>query len=102
MYVTGLLLLNVDAVSDLRTRADMPNGFGRGPTWGRVLLHELGHLLGLGHVRSTANLMHHQLGAHTSPSATFGTGDRIGLDTVGRKAGCIETPAAAVPGGVRG
>jgi len=102
VHVTGLLLLNVDAVSDLRTGAAMPHGFGRGPSWGRVLLHELGHLLGLGHVQSTANLMHHQLGAHTSPSATFGTGDRIGLDAVGRKAGCIETPAAAVPGGVRG
>lgn len=92
VYVTGVLLLNVDAVADLRTRAPMPHGFGRGPNWGRVLLHELGHLLGLGHVQSTANLMHHELGAHTSPNANFGIGDQIALDAIGRKAGCVETP----------
>ncbi len=92
VYVSGVLLLNVDAVADLRTGARIPHGFGRGVNWGRVLLHELGHLLGLGHVRSTANLMHHQLGAHTSPSATFGVGDRVGLQAVGRAAGCNQTP----------
>ncbi|MDQ4133704.1 MAG: hypothetical protein M3179_10985, partial [Actinomycetota bacterium] len=92
VYVTGVLLLNVDAVADLRTRAPMPHGFGRGPNWGRVMLHELGHLLGLGHVQSTANLMHHELGAHTSPNANFGIGDQIALDAIGRKGGCVETP----------
>ena len=39
---------------------DLANGFGSGFTWGEVLMHELGHVIGLGHVDSTKQLMYPQ------------------------------------------
>lgn len=87
--VTGAVALNMDAVTDLNTRTPLAVGFGRGVTWGRVLLHELGHVLGLGHVSDRAQLMYAELGDHTSPTAEFGSGDLEGLRLVGREAGCL-------------
>jgi len=65
-------------------------GFGIGPTWGPVLLHELGHIMGLGHVRSNDELMN----AQENPVVTdYGTGDLEGLSVLGRHGNC----AAATP-----
>ncbi|HEY2803570.1 MAG TPA: hypothetical protein VGJ67_06590 [Actinomycetota bacterium] len=66
------------------------SGFGIGPTWGPVILHELGHIMGLGHVAATDELMN----AQENPIVTdFGKGDLEGLKILGRHGTC----AAATP-----
>jgi hypothetical protein len=93
VLVSGVLELNVDAVLDRTTGATLPAGFGAGITQGRVILHELGHVVGLGHVSGPAQLMYPELGQHTSPTADFGIGDRAGLRLLGAEAGCLPVPA---------
>ncbi len=90
--VSGVLELNADVVLNRDTQERLPGGFGEGITRGRVLLHELGHVMGLGHVASEAQLMYPELAEHTSSTAEFGVGDRVGLRLVGREAGCSEAP----------
>lgn len=46
-----------------------------------LYLHELGHVWGLGHSTSTANVMYPTLGTLTD----LGPGDRLGVETVTRK-----------------
>jgi len=88
VYVSGILIVNVDAVQPER-------GFGSGNTWGRVFLHELGHIVGLGHVARSDQIMFSELGAQRGP-AEFHAGDLAGLRLIGREAGCITTPPAPV------
>jgi hypothetical protein len=64
---------------------------GANPPWsgtgvGAVLLHELGHAVGLDHVSNATQLMN----AVASPGGptTYGTGDLTGLWQVGAAAGC--------------
>jgi hypothetical protein len=90
--VSGVLELNADVILNRDTQERLPGGFGEGITRGRVLLHELGHVIGLGHVSSPAQLMYAELAEHTSSTAEFGVGDRVGLRLVGREAGCLEAP----------
>jgi hypothetical protein len=66
-YVTGDVVLDAD---DLER-------FGREVTM-MVLLHELGHLVGLAHVDSTAELMH-----PSSGGPDWGPGDLVGLEQLG-------------------
>ncbi|MGH9222514.1 MAG: matrixin family metalloprotease [Acidimicrobiales bacterium] len=89
VYVSGFLLLNVDAV-DADGRA-LANGFGPGPTWGRVMIHELGHIMGLGHVASPQQIMFDDLGIQRG-RAEYHAGDLAGLKVLGREGGCVETP----------
>ena len=63
------------------------DGFSPGVSLGALLLHELAHAVGLGHVDDQSELMYPTLSATTS--AAFGDGDRAGLARVGRDAGCI-------------
>jgi hypothetical protein len=58
-------------------------------SWRSVLLHELGHGMGLDHVGTTSQLMYPVLG-HSLKD--FGSGDRAGLYKLGRSAGCINLP----------
>jgi hypothetical protein len=65
---------------------------GGNPEWsgvgtGLVLLHELAHAVGLGHVNDTTQVMN----ASTSPVApnTYAAGDLAGLWQVGSSQGCI-------------
>lgn len=87
--VTGALIVNVDTLVDGHFP---PAGFGPGGTWGRVFLHELGHLVGLGHVARSDQIMFSELGGQRG-RAEYHAGDLAGLRLLGRDAGCVDTPA---------
>jgi Matrixin len=58
-----------------------------------VVLHELGHLLGLAHVTSPSELMFSaEVARHTIPEQlfTWGSGDLEGLERLGADQGCLE------------
>ena len=81
VYVTGTMILNANR--------DLSSGFDAGRTWGKVVLHEWGHLLGLDHVANATQVMNASL---VSSPARWGTGDEAGLRAVGRSAGCLDEP----------
>lgn len=62
------------------------NGFGSGTTWGDVLMHEIGHVIGLGHVGSDKQMM---FGRITARAARWGAGDLTGFRKVGDTMGCV-------------
>ena len=80
--VTAEVVLNADRL--------LPVGFGPGPSEGEVLMHELGHAVGLGHVSSRTEAMYPSVRG----VAAYGPGDLAGLDTLGRPSGCHPAPAA--------
>lgn len=63
-------------------------GFGAGGTIGSLLLHELGHAVGLEHA-SPGEIMAPIIDSQTP--GNYATGDRKGLTRVGRSAGCMHT-----------
>lgn len=81
VYVTGSVVHN--------GAEQLANGFAPGKTWGKVVLHELGHLVGLDHVTDPAQVMHPSL---VSSPALWGTGDEAGLRQLGSLGGCLEPP----------
>lgn len=70
-------------------------GFGAGVTRGALLLHEIGHATGLGHVGTTRELMYPTMLERRS--STYQDGDREGLSRVGRTLGCIPGATKAWP-----
>lgn len=106
VLVSGTLSLNSDAVSDRAKNTPLPGGFGgvpgfgaigaEGVTWGRVILHELAHVMGLGHTRDRDQLMYPDTAEQTSHTTDYRSGDRQGLQLLGRAAGCL--PATPPPG----
>jgi hypothetical protein len=68
-------------------------GFVAGSSVGALLLHELGHAVGLRHVGDTSQIMFPTLASY-SPGA-YAAGDRTGLHKVGSAAGCLSTAPLA-------
>lgn len=83
-----------------RTKS-IPSGFGAGNTtgligtWGQVLMHELGHVVGLDHpkISDPTQIMYP---ATTRKPAVWGAGDLVGLSTVGKSSGCFSSAGGAM------
>jgi Matrixin len=86
VFVTGQIAVNAD------TTAALPDGFGAGTTIGLLLLHELGHVMGLAHVGDEAQLMFPRLMPRAA--AAYAAGDLAGLRLL-TSGGCDRAPAAA-------
>jgi hypothetical protein len=86
---SGPSLVSGQVVLDAGNR--LAAGFGPGTTDGEVLLHELAHAVGLGHVLDPTQVMYPQT---THSESQFGAGDRAGLAALGAAAGCHPAPPA--------
>lgn len=75
---------------DTKSYTKLTNGFKSGASQGNLLLHELGHTMGLEHVSSKKELMYDTL-TSKSPKG-YASGDRAGLAMLGRDGGCIDVP----------
>ena len=82
LYVSGWVAMN---------RED-PNPPGFDAPWeqGPVLLHEIGHVMGLGHVEASGEIMNHTGGGVVD----LGPGDEEGLRRLGSSGGCLAVPQA--------
>ncbi|PLS76231.1 MAG: hypothetical protein CYG61_03340 [Actinobacteria bacterium] len=65
----------------------VPAGFSGGVTQGALLMHELGHMVGLDHSGDQAQIMYPTVTSRTP--ADWGAGDRNGLARVGAANGCL-------------
>ncbi|MEY5144952.1 MAG: hypothetical protein RL745_319 [Actinomycetota bacterium] len=88
---TSAALVRGYVVVNARDNSKLRAGFGSGTTRGGLLMHELGHVVGLNHARESSQLMYPVLLARSK--AAYATGDLAGLSRVGRRAGCISIPA---------
>jgi hypothetical protein len=84
-YVSGVIAMDAGE--------DLPSGFTMRYSDGVILMHELGHVMGLAHVGSpheimwspeTSDLSHPDL-----LQSEWGPGDLAGLEALGRDAGCL-------------
>ena len=66
--------------------ADFPAGFGVNSR-GALLMHELGHMIGLNHAKGGVEMMYGG-GGWTAPAAVYGAGDMLGLRLLGSTQGC--------------
>jgi matrixin len=80
-YFGGIIVMDADATAT--------PGFGYRYAHGSVLLHELGHIMGLDHVRDPDQLMYSGRRPNFSVSL-FGAGDLEGLRQLGEDAGCLD------------
>jgi hypothetical protein len=102
--VSARLRFNVDAYNDEATKTPIGDGFGppagsgAGPigrnniTWGRIVLHELAHVAGLGHTSDPGSLMYPDAAQQTLRPTGFSRTDLAGLRYLGKDAGCTRTP----------
>jgi len=80
-YVSGFVVVDAGA--------GLGQGFSARYSEGLVLMHELGHLVGLGHVGDPNEVMFQARDVAPSPLDDWGPGDLAGLQRVGRDAGCL-------------
>jgi hypothetical protein len=80
-YVSGELVVNAGA--------GLSGGFASRYSDGLVLMHELGHVVGLGHVSDPNEVMFRARDVPPNPLTDWGPGDLAGLERVGRNAGCL-------------
>jgi len=85
----------VEAAALIKLGVPLRSGFTTGASVGSLLLHEIGHAVGLDHVGATSQIMYPMLGNYTA--ASYQSGDRTGLRLVGRPAGCFVTPSLSPP-----
>jgi hypothetical protein len=81
VYTTGVITLNAEA--------RLLPGYDVGATWGDLVLHELGHVVGLAHVEDDGQIMFESI--QRGPGE-LGRGDLEGLRRLGRDAGCVPAP----------
>ena len=81
-FVSGSVAIDATAT------AGLPLTFGPS-TMGALLLHELGHVVGLAHVNDRGQIMNHFVSV-----GAFGTGDLAGLAELGKQQGCFSPPKA--------
>jgi hypothetical protein len=85
VYVTG------EAVIDSANTGVLASTFGSGSTLGELLLHELGHVTGLGHTPDGSQVMFAVL--EPMAAAAYGAGDLAGLGRLGAAQGCLSVPS---------
>jgi hypothetical protein len=83
----------VEGAVVMRRGVSLKPGFTAGSSVGALLLHELGHAVGLNHVALRSQIMFPTIGSWTT--AAYHYGDLAGLRVVGRPAGCFTTAASA-------
>jgi hypothetical protein len=85
------VVLDTNAYADTTTYSQ--SYWSTKPTWGEVILHELGHAFGLAHVPATDEIMYPGAGHGAYPDGTFrglyDAGDLAGLATNGLGQGCF-------------
>lgn len=92
----GTWLFDGKVVLNAKVFRKMAPGFGQGPrfgiqgTTGQVTMHEIAHVIGLGHARSKTQIMYP---AATRKPAEWGAGDWAGLRALG-KGGCDQRQPA--------
>lgn len=82
LYVTGTVVIGSSA-------AHLRDGFVPGGL-GVLLLHELGHLVGLANVDDASQIMNP--GVLATSTVSFGAGDLAGLKRLGVSSGCLVAP----------
>ena len=87
--VSGSVVIDADASRFLRP------GFGT-DSLGVVLMHELGHLVGLGHIEDPNDIMNPTI----TPTVigTWSSGDLAGLARLGASSGCLTVPKTRLVG----
>jgi hypothetical protein len=83
----------VEAAVVMRRGVHLRAGFRAGASVGALLLHELGHAVGLNHVGRRSQLMYPVIGSWTR--AYYHAGDLAGLRRIGRRAGCMTSAPSA-------
>ncbi len=87
-------ILQGSVVLNARLNGRIPAGFGRGQTRGELLMHEIGHALGLAHTGDKRQIMYPTM---QGGPARFGAGDLAGLNRLGAQQGCLTLQAAGRP-----
>ena len=76
----GMVVVDADQATHYR------GGFGKWQTRGELLMHEIGHAVGLQHARTRSQILYPMM---QNTKAEFGAGDLAGLAAIGANQGCL-------------